>query len=234
MHLFAGAGGGVLADILLGHQPVCAVENNNYCQQVLAARQKDGSLPWFPIFSDVRDFDGKPWRGIVDVVSGGFPCQDISVAGKRKGIEGLQSGLWLEMARIIFEVRPKSVYVENSANLLNCGIGKVLGDLASMGFDARWGVLGADNLGGDHERKRIWILAHTKKESRIYKSDDWKEKKRLFNNKNTWEANPWDETKSRVRRMDDGLAFGVDRYSATGNGQVAIVAKTAWEILNAN
>jgi len=232
--LFAGAGGGILGGHLLGWRTVAAVEYNAYARSVLLARQNDGTLPPFPIWDDVRTFDGKPWCGIIDVVSGGFPCQDISVAGKQKGIEGDQSGLWLEMARIIFEVRPKSVYVENSANLLNCGIGKVLGDLASMGFDARWGVLGADDLGGDHQRKRIWISANAKEESRLYQSIDRKEEKRLFNDKNTWEANPWDETRARVRRMDDGLAFGVDRFEAIGNGQVAIVAKTAREILNAN
>ncbi len=73
MHLFAGAGGGLIADLLLGHQPVCAVEIEPYCQQVLSARQKDGLLPWFPIFDDVKEFDGRRFRGLVDVIAGGFP-----------------------------------------------------------------------------------------------------------------------------------------------------------------
>jgi len=97
MHLFAGAGGGILADQLLGHQCICAVEIDDYCQQILVARQADGMLPWFPIFGDVHDFDGKPWRGLVDAVAAGFPCQDISAAGKGKGIEGEKSGLWSEV-----------------------------------------------------------------------------------------------------------------------------------------
>jgi DNA (cytosine-5)-methyltransferase 1 len=160
MHIFAGAGGGILADLLLGHQPVCAVEINEYCQQVLSARQKDGCLPWFPIFADVTQFDGNPWRGRVDVVAGGFPCQDISSAGKGAGIDGERSGLWAEMARVICEVRPRFVFVENSPMLTSRGLGRVLGDLASMGFDARWGVLGADDAGAPHIRKRIWILAN--------------------------------------------------------------------------
>lgn len=160
MHLFAGAGGGILADLLLGHQPVCAVEINEYCQQVLSARQKDGCLPWFPIFADVTQFDGHPWRGIVDVVSGGFPCQDISIAGKGAGLDGERSGLWREMARIIGEVRPRFVLVENSPMLTLRGLGTVLGDLAAMGFDAEWGVLGAHAIGANHKRERIWILAH--------------------------------------------------------------------------
>lgn len=73
LHVFSGAGGGLLADVLLGHQPVCAVEIDEYCQQVLSARQKDSCLPWFPIFADVKEFDGRRWRGLVDCVCGGFP-----------------------------------------------------------------------------------------------------------------------------------------------------------------
>ena len=161
MHLFAGAGGGILADLLLGHQPVCAVEINQYCQQVLSARQKDGCFPWFPIFADVTQFDGRPWRGVVDVVSGGFPCQDISAAGKGAGIDGERSGLWKEFARIICEVQPRFVFVENSPMLTVRGLGRVLGDLAAMGYDAEWGVLGADAVGAPHKRDRIWIVAHS-------------------------------------------------------------------------
>src|SRR5574340_287710 len=98
--LFAGAGGGILGGKLLGWRTVCAVERDAYAAQVLAQRQNDGILAPFPIWSDVCSFDGKPWRGIVDVVSGGFPCQDISVAGKGAGITGERSGLWSEMVRI--------------------------------------------------------------------------------------------------------------------------------------
>nr|WP_235769080.1 DNA cytosine methyltransferase [Escherichia coli] len=118
MALFAGAGGGILGGYLLGWRTVCAVERDAYAAQVLAQRQNDGILRPFPIWSDVRSFDGKPWRGIVDVVSGGFPCQDISAAGKGAGIDGEKSGLWRHMARIISEVRPRFVLVENSPLLV--------------------------------------------------------------------------------------------------------------------
>jgi len=160
MHLFAGAGGGILADILLGHQPVCAVEINSYCQQVLAARQEDGSLPFFPIFDDVAKFDGTKWRGLIDIVAGGFPCQDISTAGKGAGIDGDKSGLWAEFKRIIGEVRPRIVFVENSPALTSRGLHRVLGDLVEMGFDSEWGIFSVGALGGNHERERIWIVAH--------------------------------------------------------------------------
>ena len=160
--LFAGAGGGILGGHLLGWRTVCAVEWESYPASVLCARQNDGLLPPFPIWDDVQTFDGKPWRGIVDVISGGFPCQDISAAGKGAGIDGERSGMWGEMARIIHEVRPRFVFVENSPMLTSRGLGQVLGDLASMGFDARWGVLGAADVGANHQRDRIWIVARWK------------------------------------------------------------------------
>ena len=158
--LFAGAGGGILGGKLLGWKCVCAVEVEPAARGMLAARQDDGCLDPFPIWDDVRTFDGKPWRGLVDVVSGGFPCQDISAAGKGAGLSGERSGLWSEMSRIIGEVGPRYVIVENSPVLTSRGLGTVLGDLASMGYDARWGVLGAVHAGAPHKRERIWIVAN--------------------------------------------------------------------------
>ena len=157
--LFAGAGGGILGGKLLGWRTVCAVEWEPYPASVLLARQNDKALETFPIWDDVQTFDGKPWRGLVDVVSGGFPCQDISAAGKGAGIDGERSGMWGEMARIICEVQPRYAFVENSPMLTSRGLGRVLGDLAAMGFDARWGVLGAADIGANHQRDRIWIVA---------------------------------------------------------------------------
>jgi DNA (cytosine-5)-methyltransferase 1 len=156
--LFAGHGGGILGGILLGWRTVCAVEIDAAARQRLMVRQDDGSLPPFPIWDDVSTFDGKPWAGLVDVISGGFPCQDISVAGKGAGLTGERSGLWRQFARIIREVRPRYVLVENSPALTARGLNIVLGDLAQMGFDARWGVLGAVHAGAPHKRERIWIV----------------------------------------------------------------------------
>jgi len=159
LSLFAGAGGGILGGQLLGWRTVCAVENDPYARDVLVARQNDGCLAPFPIWDNVRTFEGKPWCGIVDVVSGGFPCQDISCAGQGAGIDGKRSGLWREMARIVGEVRPRYVWVENVPGLLVRGLGRVLGDLAALGYDSRWGIVGADDAGAPHRRKRIWIMA---------------------------------------------------------------------------
>jgi DNA (cytosine-5)-methyltransferase 1 len=161
--LFAGAGGGILGGHILGWRTVCAVEFASYPRSVLLARQRDGMLPKFPVWDDVRTFDGKPWRRTVDVVSGGFPCQDISVAGKGDGLDGERSGLWSEMARIIGEVQPRFAFVENSPMLTSRGLDRVLGDLSTLGYDAEWGVVGADDAGAPHRRERIWILAHAQR-----------------------------------------------------------------------
>jgi len=156
--LFAGAGGGILGGKLLGWRTVCAVEWEPYPASILCARQNDGLLPPFPIWDDVQTFNGKPWRGIVDVVSGGFPCQDISAAGKGAGIDGERSGMWGHMARVVGEVRPRYVFVENSPMLVTRGLERVLGDLTALGYDAKWTVMGAADVGANHQRDRIWIV----------------------------------------------------------------------------
>ena len=262
MHLFAGAGGGILADLLLGDQPVCAVEINEYCQQVLSARQADGTFPWFPIFADVTKFDGRPWRGIVDVVSGGFPCQDISPArtnggNKGKGLDGSKSGLWSEFARIIGEVEPKWVLVENSHHLRTKGLGRVLKDLACLGYNAAWGVLSAKDCGANHERKRMWIVAHANDNGKSVGSV-YDEARRMQKPSELLETTPntncpqrerrrvssggykeylhprvgsWWKDTSHLDGMDDGVAYRMDRLKAVGNGQVPIVAATAFNQL---
>lgn len=180
--LFAGAGGGIMGGRLLGWRTVCAVELDSYCRRVLLARQRDVVLPRFPIWDDVRTFDGKPWRGHVDVISGGFPCQDISAAGKGAGLAGERSGLWSEMARIIGEVKPKKIFVENSPILTSRGLDRVLMDLAALGYDARWGVLGARHAGAPHKRYRIWIVANANSKRKL-------QQKRIFEKLRGWLGN---------------------------------------------
>ena len=145
----------------MGWKCVCAVEIEDYPRKILLARQRDGILPRFPIWDDICTFDGNPWKGKVDVVCGGFPCQDISSAGKGAGIEGEKSSLWKEMARVIGEVRPKHVFVENSPLLIKRGLALVIRDLAKMGYASRWGVIGADAAGFPHHRARLWLVANS-------------------------------------------------------------------------
>jgi len=233
--LFAGAGGGILGGKLLGWRTVCAVEIEPYPASVLVARQNDGILSPFPIWDDIRTFDGKPWRGVVDVVSGGFPCQDISAAGKGAGITGERSGLWMEMARVIREVQPRYCFVENSPMLTSRGLGVVLGDLAAMGFDARWGVLGAIDAGAPHDRERIWIFAHTNEIGQQIKRGFYQQFSQTA--AGYWEAD-WikfllqGRTVPYLCREVDDMASSVDRLSAIGNGQVPAVAALAWRTLS--
>jgi DNA (cytosine-5)-methyltransferase 1 len=241
--LFAGAGGGILGGKLLGWKTVCGVECDRYAASVLVARQNDGHLPAFPIWDDVRTFDGRPWAGIVDVVSGGFPCQDISAAGKGKGLDGERSGLWREMARITGEVRPQFVFVENSPLLVQRGLAVVLADLASLGFDARWCTLSAGALSAPHKRERFWLVgfhADTDYASRIKRSrranpEDWSQGIKVWNRgiSELVSEHLTDRATSyrRALRILDGVADRVDRLSVLGNGQVPAVAGTAWQIL---
>jgi len=157
--LFAGSGGGILGGHLLGWRTVAAVEIEDYPRRVLLQRQADGILPRFPVWDDICTFDGKPWRGKVDVISGGFPCQDISAAGKGNGLDGDRSGLWREMARVVSEVRPAYVFVENSPMLTTRGGVRVIADFAQMGYDCRWAVMGAADIGAPHQRDRIWSVS---------------------------------------------------------------------------
>ena len=242
LHLFAGAGGGILADLILGHRPVCAVEFADYPRRVLLARQRDGHLPQFPIWDDVCTFDGKPWRGRVDIVAGGFPCQDISAAGKGEGLDGARSGLWSEMARIVGEVRPRFAFVENSPILTSRGLGVVLGDLAALGYDAEWGVLGARDAGAPQIRKRVWVLAHTpgvqcdvlKDNARgVSRSSAEAAEFRNCDNFVGWRTGDRWAREPDVGRVAHGVADGIHRLKALGNGQVPQCAALAWRVLSA-
>jgi len=224
--LFAGAGGGILGGQLLGWKTVCAVEINTFCARRLMQRQNEGHLPPFPIWDDVCTFDGRPWKGIIDVVSGGFPCQDISAAGKGAGIEGKKSGLWVEMARIIGEVLPRYCFVENSPILTIRGLNKVLGDLSEMGYDARWGVIGAHHAGAPHKRDRIWLVADADKNGR-------NKRRQCITKagcdgsvrKNWWAIEP------ELGRVAHGMAHRVDRLKATAGTWPFPMVKIAWETL---
>lgn len=234
--LFAGAGGGILGGKLLGWRTICAVELDSYAASVLVARQNDGCLDPFPVWDDVRTFDGKPWRGVADVVSAGWPCTDISSAGKGAGIEGEKSGLWKEVARILRDVLPRHVFLENSPMLTSRGLGRVLGDLAEIGYDAEWGVLGADDVGSPrapHVRKRIWILAH----SHGAQCERIRMPVRVPEEHTDISSTGWWETTPDVRRVAHGLAGKLDghrtnRLKCIGNGQVPTVAATAFKLLS--
>lgn len=159
-HLFAGAGGGLYADLILGHTPVFAVEWDDYAAGVLQRRADDGWFPGLHVHhGDVRLFDTSNWKGRVDSLHAGFPCQDISTAGTGAGITGERSGLWSEVKRAAGELGVGELFLENSPAITSRGLGVVLGDLAELGLDARWCVLPASGVGAPHLRARWWCLA---------------------------------------------------------------------------
>jgi DNA (cytosine-5)-methyltransferase 1 len=174
LSLFAGYGGLDLAThaAVRDARTVCYVEREAFCVAILAARMEAGDLDAAPVWGDVSTFDGRPWRGAVDLVVGGFPCQDISPAGTGAGIDGERSGLWREYARIVREVRPSYVFVENSAALAVRGLDRVLSDLAALGMDAEWDVWRASDVGAPHERARMFILARLPDAERLELRDE--------------------------------------------------------------
>lgn len=159
-HLFAGAGGGVLASEILGHTSVLAVEINEFRCDVLRARQTEG---WFQGMciecGDVRDFDASRYKGIVDCISAGFPCQDISCAGRGKGIEGTRSGLVWEVFRTIDATRAGIVFLENSPRIRTKGRRDIIAAIVERGYSWRDGILSATDAGAPHKRNRWWLLA---------------------------------------------------------------------------
>ncbi len=244
-HLFAGAGGGILSDILLGHVPVGACEIEEYPRNVLLQRQRDGILPEFPIWDDVQTLDGKHWRGAVDVLAGGFPCQDISAAGRGAGITGSRSGLWKEYKRLIGEMRPKFVFAENSPLLRKRGLDVILADLSELGYNARWCVLGSGDAGGNSVGKRLWVLATPAgvRRSEVVHGEEGERDQEIYR----WKAghdNTHCSKRERISRLEaicakpaisgsiNEVAHRVDRLKAIGNGQDPVVAATARRLLN--
>jgi len=173
--LFAGAGGGLLASRLLGHRVVCYVEREPYFVEVLRARIGEGYLDDAPIWDDVRTFDGGAWRGCVDIVSAGFPCQPFSAAGQRRGAEDERNG-WPDTGRIIREVRPRWVFLENVPGLLfgsHGYFGRVVGELAACGYDCRWDCVSASAVGAPHRRDRLWVVAADTECGELWDEPGW-------------------------------------------------------------
>ncbi len=217
LSLFTGAGGGLLASMLLGHNIVCAVERDEYCIGVLIQRQNERALSPFPIWDDICTFDGRPWRGTVDLVSGGFPCQAFSSAARGRNIA--EKDLWGEMCRIIREVEPRVVFAENVSER---AILQAQDDLLELGYNSKYIKLSAKDIGADHERDRYWLLAYTDYYSELCRTFNAKTPELSELRNSVWETYPGE------LRVSDGMAYRMDRLKALGNGQVPIVAASAW------
>ena len=231
LDLFSGIGGFSLGlERTGGFETVAFCEIEDYPRQVLARH-----WPEVPIYGDIRELSAARLRadGIrVDAICGGFPCQDISTAGEGAGIEGEKSGLWVEYARLIGELRPQVVFVENVAALLGRGLDRVLGDLAEIGYDAEWHCIPASELGAHLRRDRVWIVAYPECwpiEAQLSQKQPILLRKKNFG----WEANRFgaqDEsgravwaTEPDVGRVADGIPQRVDRLKCLGNSVVPMI-----------
>ncbi len=223
LSLFSGVGGMDLgARMVGGIQTIAYVENDRYAQGVLRSRIADGGLDDAPIWSDVNDFDGKPWRG-VDIVSGGPPCQPHSSAGNKKGAED-ERNLWPDFRRIVREVRPRYVLIENVLGIFDTGYAAViLGDLEEDGYCATPFKNSSCASGAPHMRQRVFILAH----SAGLRKFDGKLRKGNMDCKSRPIA--WKEFSVFNGGVADGLAFRNDRTKCCGNGVDPYSALPAWK-----
>jgi DNA (cytosine-5)-methyltransferase 1 len=250
LDLFTGYGGITLAlqDYV---EPIAYVEIEEYAQRIIAERMADGSLPRAPILADVKNVRGS--FGICDIIYGGFPCQDISVAGNGKGLAGERSGLFYEIVRLTKEIRPSFIFLENVPAIRTRGLEQVIKAFTEVGYDCRWTMLSASSVGAPHKRERWFLLAHPQRDrggttpKTISRSENESEKLQSENWQScthdpkaggepvayTWgeRLNSWWEIEPNVGRVADGVTFRVDRLKAIGNGVVPLQVKTAFELL---
>lgn len=258
LSLFSGAGGGLLGTKLLGWRHCGYVEFNDYCQRIIKQRIEDGILDEAPIFGDIRAFISEgyaeSYQGMVDVVTAGFPCQPFSLAGKLAG-EDDSRNMWPETLAVIRAVRPRYAFLENVPGLLAHRYARrIFGDLAESGFNTRWRVLSAAEMGAPHKRDRVWICCHANSESESTGAVNDQKKSKLQEDASNAKRNVlrnksrrrhgqgraseteseyigWWKTEPSVGRVADGVASRVDRLKALGNGQVPAVVREAWRLL---
>lgn len=215
LDLFSGIGGFSLGLEQAGMRTIAFCEVDPACQLVLKKH-----WPNVPIFDDVKTLTAKDIHETVDVICGGFPCQDISLAGKGAGLAGERSGLWYEYRRLIEEIRPRYVIIENVAALRSRGLDQVLGSLAALRYDAEWHCIPACAVGAPHRRDRVWVIAYPQRhnqrqEPRCRTLGRMGREFQPF----PWHRD-WQSTLREFRRVDDGLSYGVDRLNTLRNAVV--------------
>jgi DNA (cytosine-5)-methyltransferase 1 len=238
LDLFTGIGGisHALRDYI---RPLAYCEIDPYCQAVILNRQLDGLLPKAPIWDDINTLCIRPNGGCIDIIYGGFPCQDISTLGLRKGLDGERSGLIEEVFRILRETEALFLFLENVPAITRNGGTYITEFLTKMGYDCRWCVISAKSIGALHKRERWFLLAHAngkssrkthkKSESFSIEEETWIRSSRQ--NRENISSSYWEENKCPVYGMDDGLPCELDRTKALGNTVVPQQVKKAFEIL---
>lgn len=256
LDLFSGIGGLSIAfsDWV---RPVAYCEIDPYCQGVLLSRMAEGKLANAPIWDDIKSFGYRTLLyAPVDIIYGGFPCQDVSVAGTGKGLAGERSGLFFEIMRLAKEIKPRFLFLENVPAITTRGGLQVVRTIAEMGYDCRWCVVSASSVGAPHKRERWFLLANAKSQRLLPSGDKVgiEKKKPLFADCSEDVADSmcqglerredagkskiakpgnagWWETEPTICRMADGIPNRVDRIKCLGNSVVPQQAKKAFQIL---
>jgi DNA (cytosine-5)-methyltransferase 1 len=230
LSLFTGIGG---LDVALSDyvRPIAYCEIDPYCQAVLINRQFDGLLPRAPIWDDITTLQVRGNGRNIHIIYGGFPCQDISVAGLGKGLAGKRSRLFFEILRLAKEIQPKFIFLENVPGITTRGGLDVVREVASLGYDCRWCVISAASVGAPHKRERWFLLAYSRRKRFNAGPDkeirsEIKESKRQNSNKLCW-----GKTESTMDRKANGIPYQMDRIRALGNSVVPQQAKKAFEML---
>lgn len=255
LDLFSGIGG--LTKALEGYvTPGAYCEIDRYARSALLSRMSTGDLPSAPIWDDITTLRGNMLPGI-EIIYGGFPCQDISIAGRGEGLGGKRSGLFFEIVRLAKEIKPKFLFLENVPNIRTKGLSRVVRELADTGYDCRWCTVSAAEVGAPHLRKRWFLLAHSRgvecepraKESGILRAmpeDEPVDDHACRSSADVSNANGsngrlqqvgqserhggW-TVEPNVGRVADGVPFRVDRIRALGNAVVPAQAREAFERL---
>lgn len=240
LDLFSGIGGIAVA-LAPWARPIAYCENNRYAQSSLLSNMRAGRLPMAPIWDDVSTLRSEHLRYGVDLISGGFPCQDISVAGTGSGLAGGRSGLFFQITRLISELRPGFVFLENVPAISVRGLDRVLLELTALGYDCRWTVVSAAEVGAVHIRERWFLLAHSNSQ-RLRQ-----ECRPPFRRDNSFRPRPvepdgtfsprgtaWASKRlvqPRVERTGDGIPCRVDRHHGLGNAVVPAQTREAFKRL---
>lgn len=255
MDLFSGYGGISLA-LAPWVKPIVYCEIERYPRSILLSRMADGGLPQAPIWDDVRTLDGKPWRGKIDIITGGFPCQDISLAGAGAGLEGQRSGLFFQILRLAEEVEPTFLYLENVAAIRLRGLDRVVGEFSRRGYDCRWKMLSAQEVGAPHKRNRWFLLAAHTDRVQCWKQQVNEERQGTAIASSDGSSQPmadtagqrleasgrksahntpfgagWWSTEPGICRVVNGCPNRMDRIKALGNGVVPLQAREAFRSL---
>jgi DNA (cytosine-5)-methyltransferase 1 len=236
LDLFSGIGGLTVA-LMPYVRPLCYCEHDKFAQSVLLSRMSSAQIPVGPIWDDVRTLSRINLDVPIDIVYGGFPCQDISTMGTGKGLEGERSGLFFEIVRLVRELRPRFVFLENVPAIVVRGLDRVLLEFIALGYDSRWTIVSAAEVGAVHIRERWFLLAHAngerlRKECGSETGQYPKREKSLFSDlssspRRTAKSSAR-QIKPRVDRAGDGLPFPVDRNRALGNAVVPAQAREAF------